>query len=59
MDPILAAVFTIVALSLVGIIISLLAVAIVAVVFGQSDIAAVMGRAVERIAREALKRFPN
>ena len=59
MDPISATLLAIVTLALVSIIVSLLAVAIVAVVFGQSDIAAVMGKAVERIAHETIKRFPR
>lgn len=59
MSTISASFFIIVVLALVGIIVSLLAVAIVAIVFGQSDIAAVMGKAVERIARESIKRIPK
>lgn len=58
MDPILAVVLTIVTLALVGIIISLLVVAIVAIVFGQNSTAVAMGKAVERIAREVIKRIP-
>ncbi|MCC6602146.1 MAG: hypothetical protein IT327_02990 [Anaerolineae bacterium] len=50
--------FVISILVVFGIIVCLLIVAVVAIVFGQNNMAVTMGKAVERIAREAIKRIP-
>lgn len=49
----------VITLSILGIIVALLAVAIVAVVYGQSDIAVAMGKVVERITRDAVRKIPK
>lgn len=59
MDPTLASVVIVITLSILGIIVALLAVAIVAVVYGQSDIAVAMGKVVERITRDAVRKIPK
>lgn len=59
MDPILAAVVIVIALAMLALIVGLLAAVIVAIVFRQSDVANGLVKAIERIARETVKRFPK